>query len=319
MKDIKIIVDGRIKEYKVTGDTIDLRVERQPEVGSAEWALEQMKAGESVTASNGLRYWIAGKIVCFGDHNSTASNVDEFLRCYTSGGWKLYTPKPLLQDAKVGDWVELRSKRFKKIAHIKTASTILGVSTPIHTNQFSYPLSWMIIVNEAKEDSQDIIRLIPQNTPEWRELETAELLKQYPNIERNLESVGEGDELLLSNGDKCKALEYQTKSCFGTNYGKLEMCFRYDGKRYYPDQDETQNPTCLGIIKRAAKQYGFTEAFDMLERGELTAIHYPDHQYYIAMADSKAVMFWKCNSQKFGRQDILLSDTSLQWQSWVIV
>lgn len=109
-----IVQDGH--RYDVDGYDMYM-VEKQepwPAIGSLDWAIQMMRAGEKICHSN----WKDSGRISMVDENTVRwesdisetyiGNLDDWARPmsdkYKASGWQIYEPKPHYQ---VGDWVEL--------------------------------------------------------------------------------------------------------------------------------------------------------------------------------------------------------------------
>lgn len=194
-------------------------------------------------------------------------------------------PKPLLADAKVGDWVELQSGEKKVITKVIHKPDLLSVF--IGNNLYN--------VDGIGINGNNIIRLIPQGTPEWQKLETADLFAQYPNIERDLSKVKNGDTLLFDNGETRIAISSEGNEFVNadkpvTTYPYSQTFLKSNGKH------RTLSVTCLGIVKRAKpKTYTKDEAFDLLDSGEvkgITRLAYGDNGYIVKPGNDDEDYCW---------------------------
>jgi len=150
--------------------------------------------------------------------------------------------KPLLADAKVGDLAESEHGKIHELTAISAAGYIFDHSK-VHTGK--------------------IIRLITTGSAEW-------VAHKYPDIERDLSTVREGDTVLFSDGHIAKAYHsnddnFLIEPFLDGGY----CCFNIKDGR---NANHNTTITCLGIVKRADRLYTFTEAFDLLDSGKAKVI-----------------------------------------------
>ena len=249
------------EQLKPAMDAIVADYEKDPgiEVGSAEWALGMMKQGKRVILNDPPAHYlhmVDGKVCNRFDDPVPSCYPEKWLSAATPTGWQLYTPAPLLEGAKVNDFVKCREGIMQITSTTESPAPIkcqheLGVMYYLPSG---YPCT-------GEHPDWKITKLIQQGTPEWQEIHTAELLKKYPNIERDLSTVREGDTVLFDNGITDIVIE-NTGSQFNTDGICGYYNWLYNGKQEY----NLTKATCLGIIERAKpKQYGFTEAFDLMD------------------------------------------------------
>lgn len=303
-----------VQSYKIanrvmtleTGDNVEITtVEAKPVEGSAKWALAEMQNGNAVTYDKALYsahwYFKDGKI--WYSHNAvTPYSVEKYrdgehwLNHWDKVGkesdWKLYTPKPLLADAKVGDYVELREGEIVAIDNIDPPDKTSFAHYIGYTTKQWVGIDGKSNINIPK---YDIIRLIPTSTPEWQKIHTAELLEQYPNIERDLRTAKVGDTVLFDNG-KIDIVDY-IGTCKGGFFNVVNNVdcagtaqFSFNGKHFY----YSTPITCLGIIERAKpKEYSYDEIIKLLESKEPYSVVVKRPDYRSMVMDYCGILRYK--------------------------